>query len=296
MKTTYASFSQHDSKIIESLVFLTDEPDEHLYINIADAIVSYGETILPSLRNKLNQNLTPYHRRRLESLVYVIERHEIIDKLKLWERKREQDLIEPCFILAKHRFPKVDWSKMGFKIMMLIEQAERELNTGLTPLEQVKTLNHIIYDVNKFRGEAVSIKNPDYYFINTLLDTHIGNPLSLGMLYCMVAERMKLPIYGIDLPNHFILAFCKQTESFPKLEDVLFYINPYNNGIVLTRKDIRNYLNDINIRPELKYFEPTGNVAIVKKLFDTLIEIYYIAGKDSDANEMREMMDLLKSP
>ena len=249
-----------------SLMFLTNEPDEHLYINIADAILAYGNRALPSLKEMLKNTLDSFHKERLESLIYNIEQQDVISKLNTWSEKREYDLLEPYFILSKYRFPDADWSWLGFQIVMIIEQAEKELNHNLTPLEQVKILNHIIYDVNKFRGDTIAINNPNYYYANTLLETHIGNPLSLGMLYCIVAERLKVPIYGIDLPNHFILAYCRETESCPKLEDVLFYINPYNRGNVLTRKDIRNYLNELKIKPEIKYFEPTRNISIVKKM------------------------------
>ena len=79
-----------------------------------------------------------------------------------------------------------------------------------------------------------------------------------------------MPIYGIDIPNHFILAFCRKTEHFPQLDDVLFYINPFNRGNVLMDKDIRNYLYELEIRPELKHFEPANNTLIIKKLFKVL--------------------------
>lgn len=276
---------------LNALMFLTDEPDEHLYINVASAIISFGEKALPFLKNKINLVKDLYHRQRLEHLIYIIERRDIMEKLRLWREKREHDLVEPYFTLAKYYYPNADWAWYGFQLMMIIEQAEKEINTDLSPLEQVKTLNHIIYDVNKFRGDTISINNPEYYFINTLLETHIGNPLSLGMLYCIVAERLNIPIYGVDLPNHFILAFCNKTERFPQLEDVLFYINPFNNGNVLTRKDIRNYLAELNVKSELKYFEPTRNASIVKKLFKTLIKTYSMSGRKSEANELREMMN-----
>lgn len=262
--------SMKTTSTLDALMFLTEEPDEHLFINIAEAIVSYGEKALPSLKEKLQKSNDGLHHQRLETLIDIIERKNIIEKLKTWREKREYDLMEPCFILAKYNFPDADWSWYGFKIMMIIEQAEREMNQDLTPLEQVKILNHIIYDVNKFRGENFAINNADYYFINTLLETHIGNPLSLGMLYCIIAERLDIPIYGIDLPNHFILAFCKKTEHFPQLEDVLFYINPFNRGNVLMNKDIRNYLKELNIQPELKHFEPSNNTIIIKKFFKVL--------------------------
>lgn len=295
MKTTGNHFQSSTSppsiKTLNALVFLTDEPDESSYSDIANAIISYGEKILPLLKIKLQNTVELYHRQRIEHLISAIEQQDIIYRLKTWRDKREYDLMEPYFILSRYFSPKADWNSIGFQIIMMIEQAEKEMNYNLTPLEQVKTLNHIIYDINKFKGEAFTVNKPEYYFANTLFEKRIGNPLTLGILYCIIAERLGLPIYAIDLPNHFILAFCKKTESFPQLEDVLFYINPFNNGIVLTRKDIRNYLSQIKVDSELKYFEPTKNNMIVKKLFYTLIETYFMSGNNNEANELRKIMN-----
>ncbi len=265
MKTTGLPIP--NQKTLDSLMFLIDEPDEHLYINIANAIVAYGEKVVPLLKNRLEQTTESYLKERLETLIYVIERQGLVNKLNSWCNKREYDLLEPYFILSKYKFPKSDWNAIGFQIIMIIEQVEKELNYNLTPLEQVRVLNHIIYDINMFKGDKVAISNQDYYYVNKLLETHIGNPFSLGMLYSIVAERLNIPIYPVVLPYHFVLAYCKKTRHFPQLEDVLFYINPFNNGIVLTRRDIRKYLNQLNIKPELKFFEPTRNTSVIKSIF-----------------------------
>ena len=232
-----------------------------------------------------------YQQDRIESLIYTIEHNDVVNKLRQWHNCRQYDLLEPYFILARHRFPHADWDMIGFQIVMIIEQVERELTDSLTPLEKVKVLNHIIYGVNGFKGDKISITNPDYYYINTLFETRIGNPLSLGLLYIIVAQRLGLPVYGICLPYHFILAYTEKTEGMPQLEDVLFYINPFNNGTPLARRDIRNYLNELKIKPELKYFEPSDNATIVKKIFNTIIETYSMSGKINEANELREIMN-----
>ena len=79
MKTTSQSLSSEfrvqssesgfrvQSQKIESLLFLTDEPDEHLYINIANAIVAYGRQTLPLLKEKLGQTTDSYLKERIES-------------------------------------------------------------------------------------------------------------------------------------------------------------------------------------------------------------------------------------
>ncbi|MBR5146604.1 MAG: transglutaminase family protein [Bacteroidales bacterium] len=273
MKTTYSPSQSQSLKNLESLLFLTDEPDEHLYINIANAIVAYGEQVLPFLREKLEKTTDGFHAHRLENLISTIERHSLMDRLNSWHDKREDDLLEPYFILSKYMYPKADWTGIGFQIVMMIEQVEKELNYNLTPLEQVRILNHIIYDINRFKGDKVAVGNQDYYYVNTLLETHVGNPFSLGMLYCIVAERLNLPIYPVLLPHHFVLAYCKKTRHFPQLEDVLFYINPFNNGIVLTRRDIRSYLDQLNVKSELKYFEPTRNTSVIRNIFNMELRV-----------------------
>lgn len=277
---------------LNALINLTDEPDANLYEIIANAIISFSDEALPLLKENLGVVHDLYHRNRIESLIYTIEYQCVVEKIRQWRNKRSYDLAEPYFILSRHRFPNADWSNIGFRTMVMVEQAEDIISDNLTPLEKVRALNHIIYKVNKFRGDIVSVNNPDYYFINTLFETNVGNPLSLGLLYSIIAERLRLPIYGVDLPQHFILAYTKQTDHHPLLEDVLFYINPFNDGLVLTRDDIRKYLGRLKIQPRLKYFEPATNTHIIEKLFNTLIDIYTINGKENEADEMREMLEL----
>ena len=155
---------------LSSLMFLADEPDERLYIDIANAIINYGEVPLPYLKKKLDETTDNFLVERLNVLVEIIERQSVVDRLKMWSREREYDLLEPYFILSKYKFPKADWNRIGFQTIMIIEQVENELNHELTPLEQVKILNHIIYDVNKFKGDIVALNNYNYYYVNTLFE------------------------------------------------------------------------------------------------------------------------------
>ena len=100
MKTT--SQCQSQSHKVKSLIYLLDEPDEHLYINIANAIVAYGRQTLPLLKEKLGQTTDSYLKERIECLIDVIERQSVINRLNLWHDKREYDLLEPYFILSKY--------------------------------------------------------------------------------------------------------------------------------------------------------------------------------------------------
>jgi len=46
------------------------------------------------------------------------------------------------------------------------------------------------------------------------------------MLYVLIAQSLKIPVYGIDLPRHFVLAYVDETQLLPEAE-VMFYLNPF---------------------------------------------------------------------
>jgi regulator of sirC expression with transglutaminase-like and TPR domain len=48
---------------------------------------------------------------------------------------------------------------------------------------------------------------PQNSFINIALETKKANPLMLSILYMEVARSAEIPIYGINLPEHFILCY-----------------------------------------------------------------------------------------
>ena len=54
---------------------------------------------------------------------------------------------------------------------------------------------------------------------------------TLAVIYMSVAYKLGLPIFGVNLPKNFILAYkdeYRQHDSADEADDVLFYINPYN--------------------------------------------------------------------
>lgn len=271
---------------LNNLIKLTDEPDENLYSEIAKNIMYFGATAIPLLKKNLGRNIGYIQKERIESLIYNIENHIIINKIQQWKNNGASNILEPCLLLGKHRFPHTDWSMLTFQLMLMVEQIDQELNRTITPLEQIKVINHIIYNINNINGNISTLKNPDFYYINTLFETRIGNPLSIGILYISVAQRLNIPIYGIDLPQHFVLAYIKDNIKMPKAEDVLFYINPFNKGIILTKNEILHYLKGLGIKPENKHFSPMNNIQIINKLLRTLIETCSRAGDYKQAQEL----------
>jgi len=168
-----------------------------------------------------------------------------------------------------------------------------ELNDNLTALENVKVLNHILFQVHHFEGNRIEPYSPDNLFIHTLLESRKGSPLSLGILYIIIAQKLNIPVFGVNLPQHFILAYASELGmSLPDTEDVLFYIDPFNKGSVFTRREIELFVRQLKIKPDPAFFSPCSNIDIVKRMINNLIFAYNQAGNQEKAEKFHRLLKI----
>jgi regulator of sirC expression with transglutaminase-like and TPR domain len=123
--------------------------------------------------------------------------------------------------------------------------------------------------------------------LSSVLDTKRGNPLTLSSIYLLVARKLGLPIYGVNLPNLFVLTY--------KSEDYNFYINAFNKGLIFGRKDISNYLEQLKIEPREEYFEPCSHLAIILRMLRNLKQAFEKLGDQDKVEEIQELLVLLEN-
>jgi regulator of sirC expression with transglutaminase-like and TPR domain len=202
-------------------------------------------------------------------------------------------------LISRYQYPDLNPDLITREVGRIAQEVWLELNNNLTALEKVKVLNHILFDINKFGGNTANLYSPDNYYLKSLFDTHKGNPLSIGMLYIIIARSLRIPIYGVDLPRHFILAYVDETvvpQSSDDIEDeVLFYLNPFNQGAVFTKKEIELFVKQMKLEPLVSFFKPCTNVTIIRRMINGLIESYTSNGNGDKAAELQHIAAALES-
>jgi regulator of sirC expression with transglutaminase-like and TPR domain len=116
-------------------------------------------------------------------------------------------------------------------------------------------------------------------------------------VYSVIAQDLKLPVFGVNLPNHFVLAFMDTNnlnEMMARTEHkgVLFYINPFSNGSIFDKEELDEYLKSIDKAPDRSYYEPCANSAIISRMITNLIVSYEQLGQNEKANELKELKSL----
>jgi regulator of sirC expression with transglutaminase-like and TPR domain len=294
---------------LHALIQLLDDPDREVSQHVTDELLSMGESVIPSLENAWEDCLNPTLQERIEEVVHKIQYEDTVQSLSEWAQQDSPDLLEGLLLVNRYKFPGLDKSDLLQQIKDIEREIWIELNNNLTAFEKVNVFNHVFYELYGFKGNTSNFLHPDNCFLNKVLSTQEGTPISLGALYIVLAERLHLPIYGVNLPQHFILAYKNQggllTKTlFPHEEEqnnILFYINPFNEGAVFTQKEIIDYLEQLKINPkkpdgslQSQYFYPCNNVTIITQLLLQLKSCYQKLGYHEKEKEVGHLQSLLQ--
>ena len=280
-----------ENTTLNALIKLLDEPDENVFSLVQDQIFSVGPDALGPLEKTLENTFDPFVPERIRFIVKKLSHENLYVEFVNWLNLGEEDLLKGFLLVTKTQYPALDEAE----IIMQIEQIKMdiwiELHENLTAFENIRVMNHILFDDHHFDGNRSDVASPQNSYINTFLESRKGNPLSLGMLFIILAKKLGLPIYGVNLPQHFILAYLTEPGIVaPTEEDVLFYINPYNHGAIFTRREIDLFINQVKLKPEKSFFSPCSNADIIRRLINNLISSYKQYGYPDKISDLENLL------
>ena len=282
-------------KEISALIKLLEDPDSAVFESVSGNLMNQGPRIIPKLEEAWEYSLNEFLQQRIEDLIQNIQQNSTFNKLAKWKNKGAVDLLEGAFLVEKYQYPDLSFSSIDQKIEGISKAIWLELNKNLTALENTRVLNLIFYKTYKFSGNFANLLAPQNNFIHQLLESKKGNPLSLGIVYSALAQRLGLPIYGVNLPRNFLLVYLDENKSIETYESdldqhILFYINPFRRGTILNRTDIEHFLVSQNIKLKKSYFIPASNKRIIMRLIMNLVAAYEKLGYQEKVDNFNHLL------
>ena len=282
-------------KDIRALIHLLDDPDTEVNDLVTGSLRELGAAIIPELESAWERSPDRQAQEKIENIIHDIQFRNVKQDLISWKKSGSSDLLYGICCLARYQYPDLQYSEMMQAIDNIAGDIWLELNNKLTALEKVRIMNHFIFEVHKFSKNSKNIYSPRNSYINLVLESKKGNPVSLAAIYIMVAGKLNLPVWGVNLPKIFILAYLdnrnKKTTEIPQ-DDILFYINPYTNGAVFGKKEIDRYLLQQKIEPEESFYKPCSNQVIIQRLLTNLVLSYEKSGFKNKLEDLRELLEI----
>lgn len=267
---------------LKALVSLLDDDDKEVITQVKEKIFSIGTAIIPILEREWENNFNPTVQQRIEDIIHSLQYELLKERMTSWFVSEERDLLTGMWIVATYQYPEIELEKLKQDIENIYQEAWLEYRDDLLPYDQVKVMNSVLFGKLKFGANSKNFHSPGNSMINVVLETHKGNPITLCVIYLLVAKKLKMPVAGVNLPNLFILSY--------KDAQVNFYINAFNRGLVFTRKDIENYIHEIHLVPQKSFFEPCSNLEIIQRVLRNLIMSFEKMGEHEKAEEVKLLL------
>lgn len=282
---------------VRALIQLLDEPDTTVFEQIRHKIYEFGYDAIPFLEEAWLNSFDTLIQSRIEEIIHQIHFDNIYLELSNWKHFGARNLLLGFIIITRFQFPKLNEDEVKSAIDIVYKDVWLELNDSLTALEKIKVLNHVFYDLHKFTGNKTNYHAIQNSMIHHVLKDKTGSPLSLGIIYMIIAQRLNIPVFGVNLPNHFVLAYTNElTEekiSFIDEKEVLFYINPFSHGSVFSRRELELFVEQIKIEPREYFFTPCTNLEIMQRLLNNIRFSYEKLGYKQKIQETDKLIELL---
>ncbi|MFY0644400.1 MAG: transglutaminase family protein [Bacteroidia bacterium] len=295
-----------DEKEIQTMLYLLDDSDERIVEEIQERIKEYGSEVIPILEKAWPVESNSKRLERILQLIKEINAKVLCEELTLWKKTEEQDLLDGVLIIDKLYNPLVDKQLIENQLDKIKLDAWLELKYDLTSFEKIKILNYIMFDTHQFKGETDNYHSSKNSFLSFVLESKKGNPVSLAVIYAIIAQRLNIPVYGVNLPQHFVLGYVKDLDwqILSKFNDdaededlegseVLFYINPFNSGLIFSKENIIQFLNQLKIEVKDSYFTVCSNLDILKRILRNLLNSYEKEKNEQKLAVVNEMMQIL---
>lgn len=284
-----------ENKELNSLINLLDDTDGEIVDTVVERLRSAGESIIPNLEEAWEHSINERQQVQLEYLIADIQEDIAGRALKRWLKDGSKSILEGACLVSKFMYPDLDMERIAQEVDRICNEIWLELNDYLTAYEKVRIINQILFSKYKFEANLQNVYESPDFFINNVLNNKRGNPISLSVLYVAIAERLQLPIVGVNLPRNFILAY-KDTyyDGSEDMNEILFYINPYLKGEMFGKKELQLYLKRIKLDSKKSFFQPCSNQETIFRLADTLSLAYTYEKQPEKAEKFRKVADILR--
>ncbi|MDB5885814.1 MAG: hypothetical protein JWR74_1985 [Polaromonas sp.] len=148
-------------------------------------------------------------------------------------------LLEAAVSLAQDEYPDLDVEQVLGDIDQLLARLKRRLPVDAPDLQRLRALNQFVFRDLGFGGNINDYYDPDNSYLNTVLRTRRGIPITLAVLWLELAVGLGLNARGVAFPGHFMVKV-----NLPKGQVV---IDPFN-GQSLSREELAERLEPFRQR------------------------------------------------
>jgi regulator of sirC expression with transglutaminase-like and TPR domain len=211
-------------------------------------------------------------------------------KTELLQLLRRNDLLRASLLVGKVQEPNFSLDPYVEKILALAARVWHRCGRHRNdPVYIAETINYVLFQELGIQGKSEKSKqvidDPHQHYVHLVLERKVASPISLAVLYSILAEQVGLSHEVLAMPNYFLL----------KVKDTAqdFYIDPFENGRFLNQEDfLRKFRTALQRNRMLSsnLFEKVSSQQLVSRLIQQLKHVYILKGNALEALRAVEVL------
>ncbi len=278
-----SSSSPGTPEVLESqkaaLLKLLSDEDPLVYAKVREKILSYGQSAGQWVRRESLSN-EPLVRRRAQEIIEHLGRQAADNKFLAFclNQGEEFDLEHASLLLAQTHYPEINIDAYHALFDNFASDLRMRINLAAGPDAILATINHYLFTELGFTANEQNYYDLENTYLSRVIDRRTGNPISLCLVYLFVGRRLKLPLAGIGMPNHFVLRYQSSTREI--------YIDAFHSGKLLMKADCIKYLVQTSGFQEA-YLAPVSARRTLLRMCSNLHQIYLQMQKPDEVSRLQ---------
>ena len=188
---------------------------------------------------------------------------------KLLVGRRDINLLVAALEISRDAQPDLAFQPTLAWIQRRAEQLTGQLAGCGDEREMLQHVVNCLAGEHGLRGDEACYELPESSFVDQVIKTHKGLPITLSLLYCAVADRVGIPLELAPAPQHVICRLQTDQEAV--------YVDPFFGGRVLSEAECLTWLSvrtQLDPRDLLPTLRPASPRAVIERMLLILKNLY----------------------
>lgn len=164
-------------------------------------------------------------------------------------RSGHYELETGALLLARVANRSLDVGACAFQLDAIAARCRELIVEPSTAREKCRVLNRVLFHEWGFHGNVEEYTDPRNSYLDQVLERRTGLPITLSIVYLLVADRAGIELEPVGLPGHFIVGCF--TDQAP------FFIDPFDRGVFREAEEIFALLRANQLKPRPADLAPT---------------------------------------
>jgi len=213
----------------DALRALLDDPSSHTRDGLLRLFAqesAAAESFLKELVSGQNRLLASHARWFLDEL----NLDDPVEAFRTFIRGLNYELETGSLLMARTVYKDVDLPACASRLDEIAARCRELIAEPCSAREKCRIINRVLFHDYEFHSNLEHYSDPENSFLHRVLQRRKGIPISLCIVYLLVARRLGFALEPVGLPTHFVMGCF--------LEERPFFIDAFDGGTLRTREEM----------------------------------------------------------